>query len=184
MIDAVNVSQDEVGVVRLFQVDITPSDLDRIKFPKPDTPPTAAAIANLVGLDWIEEGYAELFDVQDLEGLGLADYLVQGSGIDESNIAELRDTLESIEGIVLILYSRAFGGNAYTLKPRRSLQTVTVLHESSVDITFKDLPSVAATEPSNLGTPPAHPHLNVLKAMFILPAICLVIGLAVWLVFL
>lgn len=184
MADALKIARNEVGVVRLFQVDISHSDLDRIQNPKPDMPPTAAAIADLVGLDWIETDYAELFDVQDLEGLGLADYLVQGLGVADSDLADVRTTLEHVEGIVLILYSRAFDGDELTINPRRALQLLGVFQEAGTDITFKNLPSAAASEPSNLGAPPTHPHLNVIKAMFILPAICLVVGLLIWLLFL
>ncbi|MDC0739102.1 hypothetical protein N6L24_12505 [Cognatishimia sp. SS12] len=180
MEDALTVSPYEGGVIRLFSVDIDAAELARIKSPKTDMPPTGAAIADLVGLDWIDPAHAEIFDISDLEEMGLYGYLTEGAGVSPETLIEKRAALSALKGVVLILFSGAFDDKGAQLTPARHVSLVDVFHEAGAPIQFGALPSKAALEPSNQGSPAAHPQLNVMKAMLILPAICLVIGIIVW----
>ncbi|MGH1464401.1 MAG: hypothetical protein ACRBBQ_03480 [Cognatishimia sp.] len=182
--DAFHVSATESGRVRLFKVEITEMDLERIQSPQRDMPPTPAAIANLVGLDWIDTGYAEIFNISDLDGLGLANYLVQGAGVSEAAISDHRLLLDQIEDIVLILYSRAFEGKETHLALHPAVQLIEMFSEESHDVTFQPLPNKSASEPANLSTPPASAHFTVLKAVLLLPVILVVLALVGWLLFL
>ncbi len=181
MTDPLYVSAYENKCIRLFKVDITPEALEKLKNPKPDMPPYAAAVAELVGLDWVDGTYAELFDLSDLEGLGLANYLLQGAGVSEAVITQHRDRLDALEGIVLILYTRAFEEKEVQLHPRRNVVLVEHFEEESTPIAFSEIPSKAARTPGPTQPAPSTPHGTALKAMLMLPAIAVVLGGLIWL---
>ncbi|GAA6209497.1 hypothetical protein NBRC116601_27900 [Cognatishimia sp. WU-CL00825] len=182
--DVFHVSELETGRIRLFTVEITEAELDRIQNPQRDMPPTAAAIATLVGLDWIDAGYAEIFNIADLEGLGLANYLVQGAGVSEATISEHRALLDQVQDIVLILYSRAFEQQEVHLTLHPAVQLIEMFEEETHNVTFEPLPNKSATEPANLATPPSNAHFSVVKAVLLLPGLLIVLALLIWVLFL
>lgn len=181
MFDPLELSKNEVDVVRLFQLDLTDEDIAAIQSPMTDQPPKAAAIAQLVGLDWIDDQYAELFHTEDLGEMGLATYLVQGQAIPSATIEPDRLKLSQINGYVLILLSKAFEDLSGELAPNRAAKLVAAYAEEGMDVAFEPLPSRAATEAANLGATSVNSHLVVLKAMLFFPFACALIGIILWL---
>lgn len=181
MFDPLEISRYEAGIIRVFALDLTEAEIDLINTPKPDHPPRAAALAQLVGLDWIDEGYAELFHTDDLDKMGLGAYLIQGQGVPEALIAPQRLQLAQIDGYVLILLTKAFEDFNGAITLPRSTQLIGAFAEEGMDISFEPLPSRAATEAANLAAPPVNSHLVLLKIMALVPAVCLGLGLILWL---
>lgn len=181
MFDPMELSKNEAGVLRLFRIDLSDEDIEAILTPKADQPPKAAAIAQLVGLDWIDDQYAELFHTDDLGEMGLATYLVQGQGIPSSTIEPDRLQLTQVDGYVLILLSKAFEDFTGELALNRATTLIDVYTEEGMDISFEPLPSRSATEAANLGAPPVNSHLVALKAMLLFPFACALIGIILWL---
>ena len=70
----------EVGVVRLFAIDMLSDQMD-----------TFNAKAAL-GAAHLDETFVEVFHVSDLEGLGLAGYLMTGNEVPEEQIDEMHVT--------------------------------------------------------------------------------------------
>ncbi len=180
---ALSVSPHERGRIRVFAADLDETAFNRIKNPKTDMPPTGAAIGALVGLEWLNPDHAEIFPVEDLEELGLANYLIDGAGVAPKDVTPLRRQLDAVEGYVLVLYSRAFDGQATALKLSRQLSLIATLTEDTPDITFAPLPTASAKGivASQAPTPKvANPHMILLWVVCALPLLALMIGALVW----
>lgn len=184
MDETLAVSAGEQGVVRVFTVDMETSQIARIKSPTGDMPPLGAALGALVGLDWVDPAQAELFDTLDLEELGLGGFLRDGSGVPAAQLDEKAALLDEINGVVLILYSKAFQSEATTLRLSTNVAFVTAFQQERAPIQFAPLPSAAATgTTSSVAPAKANPHLNLLLAVLALPILCLIVGALAWGIF-
>lgn len=175
---ALNVRPHEQGCIRIFGLDISGDDLQNLRAPKKGAPATGAALAQMLGLDWLNEDFIEIFEVCDLGALGLAGYLEQGNGVTKTDVNAHHKELDAVTGWVVILYSSAFDGAPATLRPNRQLCLIGMWHEDRDDIDFGPLPSRAATQTISLGAAasPPNAHLTVLWAVLALPFLALVIG--------
>ncbi|WP_428926511.1 hypothetical protein [Marinibacterium sp. SX1] len=66
----------------------------------------------------------EVFPVSNLDGLGLAGYLVEGCGVPEAQVAPDRARLDALGGHVLLLFSRAYAEGGVTLEPEPALTLI------------------------------------------------------------
>ncbi|RKF16270.1 hypothetical protein D6850_01520 [Roseovarius spongiae] len=139
MSDKIEVSADEHGVVRVFAVDLDADEL-RAFGQRNGAWPAAEAL----GVDTLAPDQVELFPASDLAGVGLSGYLEEGLGVAAEELEDMRARLDSLERGVLILRSRAFGGQAVTLKPRAPLRHVATFHEARPKVQFEPLPSSGA----------------------------------------
>lgn len=103
----IEIPAEERGVIRVFNLDMAPEQARFLREP--------GALAQVLGIDEIDLDHVEIFPVSDLEELGLAGYLTQGCGIAETEITPDRERLAALQGHVLLLRSRAFGGAARRL---------------------------------------------------------------------
>lgn len=105
----------------------------------------ADLLAALLGVDMLDPAGVEVFDLADLEGVGLAAYLTQGNGVAEAQIAADRARLSALRGPVLILHASAFDGRATTLHPDPRLRFVGRYGEElPPPVQFEPLPDAAA----------------------------------------
>ncbi|WP_306005749.1 hypothetical protein [Aquicoccus porphyridii] len=151
------IRSSEQGVIRLFAVDLPPDEAAHFNR-RNGTWPLRAAL----GADWLDPDHLLFFDIADLDGVGLTEYLAEGHGIGAEELAPLRQRLDGMKGHALIVTSRAFGGRAQTIKPRAPLRLVATLHEDRPPVIFERLPSDAATRPGaattgDSATTPARP---------------------------
>lgn len=180
MIELLKVAPCEYGTVRLFSVEMDAEDRQRILNPKSDTAPTGAALGALLGIDWIDPQHADLFDVAELDDLGLLGFLTQGAGIAREDLEADATRLSALEGTILIVYARGFT-EAKTLTPLPNVSALAVYTEAGSTVQFEPLPSAAAQ--GNIGTnrpAPANPHMNVLIAILALPIVALILGAILW----
>lgn len=180
MSDGLTVSGGERGVTRVFRLDMSPEEITQLIKPTNDAPTTPAAVAHLLGLNWLDEAHFEIFDVTDVHNMGLADYLVVGNDIPEEDIAPDRDRLNAVEGHVLVVYSRAFQGYAETLQPSRQLEFLGAWREPLSEVHYEPLPTQSAKGVLD-GAPPKSdtgrsPHMTLMLALLALPTAALIIG--------
>lgn len=181
MDDLLHISAGERGTVRIFAVDIDAAERRKILEPKPDTAPTGAALGDLLGVDWIAPDHADLFDVADLDDLGLMGFLSQGAGISDTDLDAHRSLLDPLTGTVLIVYALGFSGEKQTLTPDARVRPVACLREAKAPIQFEPLRSAAAAGQLDQPAPvPKSPHLTVLLAILALPILALLIGAVLW----
>lgn len=184
MTRSLSVSEAEQGVARLFRLDMAPEDISHLQDPSQGAPSTGAAVAQLLGLDWLDADFVEIFAVSDLDELGLAGYLIQGNGVSKQDIALDRSRLEAVTGHVLIVYSSAFQGKSAQLAPTRQLVFLGSYREDRPEIAFAALPSEAAkgvlTGAPDDAAPIRSPNLSLMLALLALPTVALILGVIVY----
>lgn len=132
------VAANEMGLVRLFTVDLPPKEALGLKERPEALPP-------LLGVEALEDGQWELFDLRDLAGMGLESYLAEGHGIDAADLEPMRWQLDALEGVVLLLRSAALAERPATLAPRAPLRWIATFGEARAPVPLQsDLSSESA----------------------------------------
>lgn len=163
---------DHLGV-RVFRAALTEEDLQRDK---------SRLVPTLLGDPELDPSHVELFDVADLSDIGLAGYLTEGLGVPEKALVADRARLQSIQGPVLILLSKALHGREVTLTLDPRLQLIGTYREDRPPVHFEPLPTATSegilTPPPLPVPPPQRP-----TAAFVLMglALALVAAVALWL---
>lgn len=120
----------EAHVVRVFAV-----------VERPEAPLADEAVLEALGATGeIRTAEIELFDIADLQGMALSDYLREGHGIGASDLAPMHGQLDGLKGRVLILPSRAFAGKATDLRVGAGLRLVGRFTEEVAPVRFEPLP--------------------------------------------
>lgn len=140
MSEKFDVSATEMGLVRLFKIDLPPEEIDAFG----DDSDGPGALETALGVQYLDRGFVDLFPVDNLEGVGLAVYMVEGLGVSEAEVDPVREQLNTIEGHVLVVLSRAFGGEAATLTPNAPLRWIGTFVEDRAAVQFEPLSSDAA----------------------------------------
>ena len=184
MSDRFDVKENEHGLVRLFSVDLPPTEIKAFAdrdFDSDDDDP-AWPLKDALGATYLDEDFIELFPVSDLTGLGLPGYMIEGLGIAETDIAEDQARLSAIKGHVLVVTSNAFGGIAQTLRPRAPLKWIGTYAEETAPVTFQPLPSEAAQGNVNTETKPvpSNAAMSGRVAMAALLVLALLVAVMIW----
>ena len=169
-----DISPSETGLVRLFSVDIAPDEIDTFR----TAPDGHSPLAKALGATTLDDAYVELFDIADLEELGLRGYMRDGLGVAETDLAEDATRLDDLSGPVLILLSQAFGGMSQTLSPRAPLRWVGTWREEKAPMHFEPLPDPSPDARLMPRGEKAEmtPHTRVLFAILALPILLLGLG--------
>jgi hypothetical protein len=150
MTDRFEIKAQEHGIVRLFTVnkDAEPPIMSVEKDWDADPVDPPWPLRDALGVEYLDSDFIELFDVSDLEGVGLPQYMIDGLGVAEAEVEQDRARLEAIRGMVLVVLSSAFGGFAGTLTPKSPLRWVGTYTEDRAPVSFQPLHSEAATAPN------------------------------------
>lgn len=180
MSTTLNIPRGDRGQIRVFAVNAPAQDVAAMltKAPKSDV------ARDLLGAPHLDTRSAEIFPVKDLEGLGLAQYLVDGYAVPEGTLVDDRAKLEALEGYVLLLFSDSFAGSEAVLSPGARLTYIGVYSETLPDNVQRPVhtPSAApysgvpATDPAGAARGGAARTLTVL-------ALATAAGLLLWWLF-
>lgn len=169
----------EFGVVRVFAVDIPRNEIE--SFVTPDAT-GSSPLENALGTSGLNKSYVEVFDVEDLEDLGLARYLNEGLGVPVEDVALHRVRLEAITGTVAVILSKAFGGQAATLTPKAPLRWLGTFTEQTPDRRIIDIKTESAKGQLAQGTGTSKsPYLTLMLALVALPLAVAIVALVIWL---
>ncbi|MFB9148916.1 hypothetical protein [Roseovarius ramblicola] len=169
----ISIPAQEAHVVRVFSV------IEEAGAPMDD-----AAVMAALGADRdLEAGEIELFGLGDLGSMPLSEYLAEGHGIAEADLAPMRGQIDGLRGRVLIVPSRAFGGRATVLRPGRGLRLVARFEEDVAPVSFDPLPAGGAAGSVAPATRSARPVRRPawLAALVFFAGIAVLLALAVWL---
>lgn len=125
------IAPGEAGLIRVFALSMTAreaKELDKL-----------AAL----GLTEGDVDYIEVFPTKNLEGLGLAEYLVEGLGALEGEVKADKGKLGALGGWVMVVQSKAFSGPG-PLSPQPALTLIGVYGQEGVDFTPVTVTSEAA----------------------------------------
>lgn len=114
MTDPLDVGPHEHGMTRIFVADADPGAAQ--------TPMTNDEAAALLGTD-VDPAKVEVVPAGSLAGMGLSGYLVDGYGVSEDEIAGDRQTLDSLDGQIVLVPSSAFRGET-RIAPQSPLRFV------------------------------------------------------------
>lgn len=128
----IEIKPGERGTVRVFAVDIAKDQIKQFD------------VAAALGATHLDLEQVEIFDISDLQGLGLTGFLEDGHGIPADQLSDMRPQLEGLKGVLLIVPSRAFEDQAQTLTPDAPLRLVGTFFEDRPPVSFDPLPSEAA----------------------------------------
>ncbi|MFK7870140.1 MAG: hypothetical protein AB8B58_12985 [Roseobacter sp.] len=129
MTTTIDIPRGDWGHIRVFAVNAPAQDVADMlaKAPKSDV------ARDLLGSPHLDTRSAEIFPVKDLEGLGLAQYLVDGYAVPIDTLADDRTKLEALEGYVLLLFSDSFAGEATALSTGARLTYIGAYSETLPD---------------------------------------------------
>jgi len=134
--DALIVPEGEHGRIRVFALDMRPEQAAFLREP--------GAVDQVLGLAGLDPAQIDVIRIADLEDLGLAGYLTEGCGLPQEQIAPDREMLAALEGHVIVLRSRAFGGKAAVIAPQPEVRLVATYDEPDSDWSAQPLRSDSA----------------------------------------
>lgn len=139
MSDTFDIKAGERGVLRLFQVDLPKDAMPR--FSQIDDISGRWPLKEALGIEDMNEAFVDVFEVRDLDEMGLIGYMTEGLGVSEEEIAPHREQLDALEGHIVVVLSGAFKGLAVTLLPRPPLRWIGTFFEDRPPVKFEALPS-------------------------------------------
>lgn len=142
MSKALKITSAERGLVRVFSLSMSETAAEALKG---DADKLQAAIGAPVN-----PAHVEVFALKDLGDMSLAEYLVEGPGVDTKALDTDRIKLGALEGWVLIVYSSAFAGVTGQVTPRADLTLIGTYPQEGVDW----------SDTVDLSTPSALPYQN------------------------
>ena len=167
------VAAGEAGLVRIFALDMPPQRAEFLREP--------GAADQVLGVAGLDPAQIDIIRIRDLEDLGLAGYLAEGLGIPAPEIDRARPALDALEGWVMVLRSRAFGGRAATLSPDPALRPVALLREAGTDWRADPLRAESARPHSAPPLPPRRARAAARRTGGAIFAVVMaLIALALW----
>ncbi|MFY0618398.1 hypothetical protein [Shimia sp.] len=183
------ISASERGLVRLFAVDLPSEQIPAFCEPIYDEDGAVIRwpLIEALGATYLDQDFVEIFDIDDLEDLGLTGYMTDGLGIAEADLVEDGARLSAQTGWVMVIVSSAFKETEQALNPHKPLRWLGTYKEEGAPVHFEPLLSNAASESAPEGdkTPPPpnprNPYVTVMAALVALPILAVLIGaLAMW----
>lgn len=180
------IAASERNTCRVFAVDMDLHDLRALRSDGSiEGPLSADTVAPLLGLEPedLDIAHAEMFDVAELDELGLTDYLIEGYGIAEAAIAADRARLAGVTGQVLILFSPAFRGRAVHLRPDPRLSLVGTYAEEVPPVVFEPLPDAdtqGSLSPEPGKAPMSDARISGMVATVVLVLLAVFVAVFVW----
>ena len=121
----IDIPANQSGVIRVFALSMDAAGAEALKS-------DPAALNTALGAE-VDAEQVEIFPVSDLEGVGLAGYLIEGNAVPARDLVPDRAKLDRLGGWVMIVFSRAFGGAATTLRPTPALTLIGTYGATGVD---------------------------------------------------
>ena len=167
-------------MIRVFALSLPDEEARALK----NDPNAQAALLGVVTLD---RKHVEVFPVDDLGDMKLADYLVEGSGAQADTLGQDRAKLGALDGWVMLVYSGAFKGAAQELATASGLTLIGTYPQVGTDWTGDvDLstPSALPQDNKNVEIPvkkrPSDAAMSGRIAMLALAFAFLLVGLMIW----
>ena len=121
MADPFTVSAHEHGRVRVFTTELEPEG---------DAAITAKNVHKILGKDIsIDPSKVEVFPAKVIAGMGLSAYLIEGYGIPEADLAGKAAALDALTGLIVLIPSSAFEGEAQVLDPNPAVRFIGAFQE-------------------------------------------------------
>lgn len=137
------VRQGERGVVRVFALNMSAQEAKFLSEP--------GAAGQVLGVQLANPDQVEVFPISDLEDIGLEGYLEQGAGVPHAELKPDHEKLASLEGWVMVVFSKAFGGQTVEIKPAPTLDLVGAYGVEPTDWSAEPMDPVSSAKPYSAG---------------------------------
>lgn len=144
--DALTIAAGEHGVVRVFALDMPAEQAQFLREP--------GAADQLLGVTGLDPDQIDIFNIADMQELGLTGYLAEGLGIPRDQITANQTRIDTLSGWIMVLRSRAFQGHPMTLKPAAGLTLVAQFLEPGTNWTATPMQTDSAKPYSGPRVPP------------------------------
>ncbi len=142
MRDPMQAGEGEAGLVRVFAIDAPPGEAARWREPEGGDWPLPRAL----GLDRLDPEGVQVLRPAELGEIGLSGLLAAGHGVDEAQLADERERLDSETALVAVIRSSAIAGPA-ELRPGPPLRLLGVFSEPSVAVSLSDMGDYESARP-------------------------------------
>lgn len=159
--------------LRVFAADLTPDDAARIQG-------QAGLLAGLLGVPQVDPAQIALFHTDDIDAVGLVDYLLDGGGVTPAQIDAGRASLAACRGYVLTVRDAAFPTRPITLRPDPRLRLLGAYAEDTSPIRFEDLPDGATTNAIPIRPPMSDARIGGMVATAALIFLFALTALVIW----
>ena len=148
------IPKGEQGRIRVFALSMTAKEAKALAANGSTVPETDGGRSyqeDVLGTEGIDHEFVQVFAVKDLEGVGLADFLVEGHGAEPQDIKTDKTKLGALGGWVMVVLSKAFRGIARDLDLDPRLTLIGVYPQEGVDWSPAPVTSASA-EPYSADT--------------------------------
>lgn len=179
MSDILEIPSDEHGLVRVFTVDLS---LDEAQLLLDDD---ARALQAMTGATALDPDHIDLFDMNDLSGMALADYLAEGHGIADEELAPIRAQIERVKGRVMVMRSAAFERIGQQLRVTHPLRWIATFGEARDPVPLEKPRAESALPPEPAeapAPPPPDPKARAVQPGLIIGVVVAVavLGVVLW----
>lgn len=115
MTDALRIPLTHDRAVWLFAIDLPDGAIDAF---------LATDLAASLGTDAVDAGQIEVIDTDTIKVIGLAKYLTEANGMDDSMVAPDAAMLDALKGRLLMVFRAALGAGGTHLNPQAPLRFV------------------------------------------------------------
>ncbi len=169
----IDVAAGERDIVRLFAIDLTKAEAEAMATQEADW-----SLHMALGAPDLDYGYVDLVDPDDLDGIGLSGFLIEGIGLDPGLIAGDRAMLDGLKGPHAVISSPAFKGEALVLTPTNPVRWIATYAPEPEVKSMEPLQSDAAEGEATL-SPPKRPSDAAMSGRIALLAILVLIVLTI-----
>ncbi|MEM6477968.1 MAG: hypothetical protein AAF647_02855 [Pseudomonadota bacterium] len=141
------IAPGEAGRIRLFALSMSESEAKALATNISSVPEIDGARSyqeEALGADGLDHAHIEVFPIKNLEGLGLADYLLEGHAALEIDVKRDLQKLSALGGWVMIVLSKAFRGEERELALDPRLTFIGSYRQDGVDWAPVDISAKAA----------------------------------------
>ena len=137
MTQGANVTEYEDGVVRIFLASYQLSmEIGHMG--------TYDRLYAALGVERLDTDHVQQLQTRILEDLTLQDFLRDGYGISDEELAQYKEALDGVQQdsfLLLIIRSKAFESKPVTLNTSGEAQLIATLHEPGASVSFEALPN-------------------------------------------
>lgn len=169
----IEIAASERDTVHVFAIDLTKDEAEAMATPEADW-----SLHMALGAPELDYNYVDLVDPDELGGLGLSGYLIEGLGLDPALIAADRAMLDGLTGPHAVISSLAFKGEALVLTPTNPVRWIATYAPEPDVKSMEPLRSEAA-EGEVVGRPPKRPSDAAMSGRIAMLAILVLIVLTI-----
>jgi hypothetical protein len=169
----ITIAHNERHTLRIFAAGLPKDDIAYIQG-------QAHLLAALLGVPTIDPTQVALFHTDDLDTIGLVDYLLDGGGVTEAQLESDRAILAAYRGFILTVRDAAFPSRPVTLRLDPRLRLLGAYAEETAPVRFEDLPDAAAAGVIAAKPAKSDARIGGMVATFVLLFLFALTGLMIW----